>query len=128
MVAIGLVFAGLAALIHVYIFYLESLAWTAPATRRTFGTTREQAEQTRELAFNQGFYNLFLAVVTALGVGFAAAGSTVVGATLVFAGAGSMVAAGAVLMLSDRSKIRAALVQLVAPLVGVLALTVGLAG
>ncbi len=128
MVAIGLVFAGLAALIHVYIFYLESLAWTAPATRRTFGTTREQAEQTRELAFNQGFYNLFLAVVTALGVGFVAAGSTVVGATLVFAGAGSMVAAGAVLMLSDRSKTRAALVQLVAPLVGVLALTVGLAG
>ncbi len=128
MVAIGLAFAGLAALIHVYIFYLESLAWTAPATRRTFGTTREQAEQTRELAFNQGFYNLFLAVVTALGVGFVAAGSTVVGATLVFAGAGSMVAAGAVLMLSDRSKIRAALVQLVAPLVGVLALAVGLAG
>src|SRR6476660_1604752 len=93
MVVIGLVFAGLAALIHVYIFYLESLAWTAPGTRRVFGTTAEQAEITRPIAFNQGFYNLFLAVLVALGIGFVAAGSTTVGATLLFAGAGSMVAA-----------------------------------
>jgi putative membrane protein len=127
MVVVGLVFAGLAALIHVYIFYLESLAWTAPATRRTFGTTREEAAATRQLAYNQGFYNLFLAVAVLLGIGFVAAGSTAVGATLVFTGAGSMVAAGLVLMLSDRSKSRAALIQLAAPLVGVVALAIGLA-
>ncbi|HEY7814955.1 MAG TPA: DUF1304 domain-containing protein [Nakamurella sp.] len=89
MVVVGLVFAGLAALIHVYIFYLESLAWTAPATRRTFGTTREEAAATRQLAYNQGFYNLFLAVAVLLGIGFVAAGSTAVGATLVFTGAGA---------------------------------------
>jgi len=122
------VFAGLAALIHVYIFYLESLAWTAPGTRRVFGTTPEQADVTRPLAFNQGFYNLFLAITVLLGIGFVAAGSTAVGATLVFAGAGSMVAAGVVLVLSDRSKARAALIQLVAPLIGIGTLAVGLVG
>lgn len=128
MVVLALVAAALAALIHVYIFYLESLAWTAPATRRTFGTTEQEAQATRQLAFNQGFYNLFLAVVVLVGIGFVVAGSTTIGATLVFAGAGSMVAAGLVLVLSDRSKARAALIQLAAPLVAVVALAVGLAG
>ena len=128
MIVVGLVFAGLAAVIHVYIFYLESLAWTAPSTRRVFGTTAEQAEITRPLAFNQGFYNLFLAVAVVLGIVFIAAGSVTVGATLVFVGAGSMVAAGLVLVLSDRTKTRAALIQLVAPLLGIGALAAGLVG
>lgn len=128
MIVVGLVFAGLAAVIHVYIFYLESLAWTAPGTRRVFGTTAEQAEITRPLAFNQGFYNLFLAVAVVLGIVFIAAGSVTVGATLVFVGAGSMVAAGLVLVLSDRTKTRAALIQLVAPLLGIGALAAGLVG
>ena len=47
---------------------MESLTWTSPRTRATFGTTPETAETTKELAFNQGFYNLFLAIVTAVGV------------------------------------------------------------
>lgn len=56
MVITGLVLAGLAALIHVYIFFLESVAWTSPTARATFGTTAEEAEATKSLAFNQGFY------------------------------------------------------------------------
>ena len=76
----GLVLVGLAAILHVYIFWLESFAWTSPRGRATFGTTPEQAEQTRELAYNQGFYNLFLAVVAGLGVALVAGGSTTVGA------------------------------------------------
>ncbi len=127
MIVVGLLFAGIAAFIHLYIFYLESLAWTDDATRRTFGTTREEAQVTRSLAFNQGFYNLFLAIVAGLGVVLVAVGSTTIGATLVFTGAGSMVAAGLVLILSDRSKSRPALIQLVPPLIGVLALAIGLA-
>ena len=47
MITTALVFAGLAALLHVYIFVLESLRWTAPRTRAAFGTTVEQAEATR---------------------------------------------------------------------------------
>ncbi|WP_136612107.1 DUF1304 domain-containing protein [Sinomonas albida] len=127
MVIAGLVLAGIAALIHVYIFYLESFAWTAARTRATFGTSVEQAEASRELAFNQGFYNLFLAIAAGLGVVLVAAGATAVGATLVFVGAGSMVAAGLVLVLSSPSKARAALTQLVPPALGVVFLAIGLA-
>jgi uncharacterized membrane protein len=62
MVYAGLVFAGLAALLHVYIFVMESLTWTSARTRATFGISEEEALATKELAFNQGFYNLFLAI------------------------------------------------------------------
>ena len=93
MITAGLIFAALAAVLHVYIFVLESLQWTAPRTRATFGTTLEEAEATKLLAFNQGFYNLFLAVVTFVGVAFTISGGTRVGAALLFAGVGSMLAA-----------------------------------
>jgi putative membrane protein len=125
-IATGLVLAGLAALVHVYIFVLESVLWTSDRARTTFGTTREEAEATRALAFNQGFYNLFLAIAVVVGIVVVAAGHTAVGATLVLTGAGSMVAAGLVLMLSDRTKTSAALKQAVLPLLGVVALVVGL--
>lgn len=126
MTAVGLALAGLAALLHVYIWVMESLTWTSRRTRATFGTSREQADATAEMAFNQGFYNLFLALVTGGGIATLLAGETEVGATLVFTGAGSMVAAGLVLLLSSPDKARAALVQLVPPLLGVSALAVGL--
>lgn len=121
MLATALVFASLAALVHVYIFVLESLRWTAPATRKTFGTSAEEAEATKELAFNQGFYNLFLAIVAFAGVIAAAAGHQSVGAALVLAGAGSMLAAGLVLLISSPSKAKSALVQLAFPLIAVVA-------
>jgi putative membrane protein len=128
MIIVGLVLTGIAALIHVYIFYLESLAWTGRRAAATFGIrSAEEAQTTRALAFNQGFYNLFLAVAVAAGTVVLAAGSTAVGATLVFVGAGSMAAAGLVLLLSSPSKARAALIQLAPPLLGVIALAIGLA-
>ena len=126
MIAAGLVLAALAALVHVYIFTLESLTWTAPRTRATFGTTPEGAEATKELAFNQGFYNLFLAVVAAAGVVATATGADAVGAALVLAGTGSMLAAALVLVLSSPAKARAAAVQGAFPLLAVVATVVGL--
>lgn len=127
MLITGLALAGIAALIHVYIFYLESFAWTDRKTLATFGMTAEQAEAMRPMALNQGFYNLFLAIVTAVGIGLAATGSTAVGAALVLAGAGSMVAASVVLVVSDPTKRGAALKQGLVPLLGIIALVVGLA-
>ena len=62
-------------LLHVVIFAMESLAWTSGRTRATFGMSEEEALATREMAFNQGFYNLFLAVVTGLGVALSACGA-----------------------------------------------------
>ncbi|MBC7302682.1 MAG: DUF1304 domain-containing protein [Nocardia sp.] len=124
MTAIGLVFTGVAVLLHGYIFVMESLQWTAARTRATFGMSAAEAEATEEMAFNQGFYNLFLAVVAAVGMAFTAFGDKGIGLALVLAGAGSMVAAGVVLLLSSPSKARAALIQLVPPLIGCLALAI----
>lgn len=126
MTAVALVFAGLAALLHVYIWVMESLTWTSPKTRATFGTSAEEAEATKELAYNQGFYNLFLALITAGGIGAILADKDDVGATLVFCGAGSMVAAGLVLLLSSPDKARAALTQLTFPAIGVVLLAISL--
>ena len=46
MLIAGLVFAAVAALIHVFIFYLESVAWTTPRARAVFGTSQQEAEAT----------------------------------------------------------------------------------
>lgn len=127
MLIAGLVLAAAAAAFHVFIFALESLKWTEPETRKIFGVPSEaDAITMKQLAFNQGFYNLFLAVLVVLGIVLYATDRQDVGLALVVAGAGSMVAAGLVLILSSPSKARAALVQLVPPLLGVVGIVVGL--
>ena len=126
MITAGLVFAALAALLHVYIFVMESLTWTSPRTRATFGTTEAEAETTKLLAFNQGFYNLFLAVVTGVGIIAVALGHTGIGASLVFAGVGSMAAAAVVLVASDRGKARAAATQGTFPAIAIVLHLLGL--
>lgn len=127
MLTAGLILAVLAAVLHGYIFVMESLTWTSPRTRAVFGTTAEEAETTRMLAFNQGFYNLFLGIVTVIGVVFAVTGQTGVGLALVFAGVGSMLAAAVVLLASSPDKARAAVTQGTLPLVAVVLLAVGVA-
>jgi putative membrane protein len=126
MITAGLVFAALAALLHVYIFVMESLTWTSPRTRATFGTTAAEAETTKLLAFNQGFYNLFLAIVTCVGIAAVALGHKGVGAALVFAGVGSMAAAALVLVASARDKARAAATQGTFPTIAIVLLLLGL--
>ena len=111
MVVAAMVLSGLAAALHVYIFWLESFAWTRPATRATFGTTEDQAAATRDMAFNQGFYNLFLALVTVAGVVTLVLDARAVGVALIVAGAGSMVAAAVVLASTGRRYRGAALKQ-----------------
>jgi putative membrane protein len=117
----ALVLAGLAALLHVYIWVLESFRWEASSTRRTFRLSREEARVTKPLAFNQGFYNLFLAIVTGAGI-VAAASGRAVAVALLCAGVGSMLAAAVVLVASDRSMVRAAATQGTVPLLALLAL------
>ncbi|MCR1785763.1 DUF1304 domain-containing protein [Nocardioides carbamazepini] len=126
MTAVALVFAGLAALLHTYIWVMESLTWTSARTRATFGTSPAEAEATKELAFNQGFYNLFLAVITVGGIAAFGAEDDRVGATLVLCGTGSMVAAGLVLLVSSPDKARAAITQLAFPAVAVVLLALAL--
>ena len=124
MVTAGLIFAGLAAVLHVYIWVMESLTWTSPRTRATFGITEEEALATKELAFNQGFYNLFLAIITVTGIVIGDG----IGLALIFACTGSMLAAAAVLLASSPDKARAAITQGIFPLVAVVLLAVSLVG
>jgi putative membrane protein len=124
MITAALVFAGLAGLLHVYIFTMESL--TSRRTRAAFGTTAEEADTTKLLAFNQGFYNLFLAIVTGIGIGAVVLGYKAIGAALLFAGVGSMAAAAIVLLASAPDKARAALTQGTFPVIAVVFLVIGL--
>lgn len=126
MITAGLIFAALAALLHVYIFTMESLTWSSPRTRATFGTTAEEAESTKLLAFNQGFYNLFLAIIAAIGIIAVALGHNGIGAALVFAGVGSMASAAVVLLASSPDKARAALTQGIFPVIAIVLLVIGL--
>ena len=131
MTGVALVLAGLAALVHVYIFWLEAVAWMRPSTRAVFGIASEDdARVTRSLAYNQGFYNLMLAIVTLVGIAMIAAGSssgsTAAGAALVFAGCGSMAVAALVLVTASRDHAGAAAKQGVLPLLAVVALAVAL--
>ena len=51
MVIASVVIAALAALLHVYIFWMESLAWDGPAARKTFGpASTPEVETTRPFA------------------------------------------------------------------------------
>ena len=126
MLTAALIIAALAALLHVYIFTMESLTWTSPRTRATFGTTAEEAETTKLLAFNQGFYNLFLAIVTGAGIVALVLGHTGVGAALILAGIGSMAAAALVLVASSPDKARAAVVQGTLPAIAIVLLVLHL--
>ncbi|ORC16110.1 MULTISPECIES: DUF1304 domain-containing protein [Rothia] len=85
---------------HAFIFYIGFFAWSTPRGLSVFGLTRESAEQTREMVYNQGFYNLFLGFIAAAGVILYWAGLSEAGLALVIAGAGSMLAAAAVLFLA----------------------------
>ena len=126
MITVALICAGLAALLHVYIFVLESFTWTTARTRKVFGTTAEEAQTTKMLAFNQGFYNLFLAVVAAVGIAAVVLGHRSVGAAMIFAAVGSMLAAAIVLLVSSPDKARAGVTQGLFPLIAVVLLAVGL--
>jgi putative membrane protein len=112
------VFAVVAALIHVFFFYLESVTFTRPATwRRFFVGSQADAELLRPMAFNQGFYNLFLAIGAIGGVIAANVGYVEAGRALVLLACGSMAAAGVVLMASDRRFVRSGLIQAGPPLI-----------
>lgn len=126
MLIVGFVLAALAALLHVFIFYLESVAWTTERARATFGNSLDEAQATKQMAFNQGFYNLFLALLAFGGIVAFAAGAGAIGLTLVFAGVGSMLAAALVLLISSPSHRGAAIKQGTLPLLAVLSLVVGL--
>lgn len=122
MPTVSLVLVGLAVLLHVYFFFLESVAFRKPFAYRTFGV--KDAAEVDVLAFsmlNQGFYNLFLAIGTAVGVVGVARDWEPQGTTLVVFGCLFMIGAALVLVIARPRMARAAAIQGVLPLLALLA-------
>ena len=117
-------FAALAALLHVYIFLMESVQWAQPRIWKRFGVPDQAtADATKPMAYNQGFYNLFLAIGAIIGIvlfwaGDAGTVAGIAGRTLVLFSLGSMVAAALVLVTTGSKYVRAALIQGTLPLIG----------
>ena len=106
------VFVGLAGVFHLAIFVMESLLFRKPSTYRRFLVkSPAEAESVRPWAFNQGFYNLFLAL-GALG-GLIAGGDR--GHAIALFACACMAGAGVVLIGTDRRMARAAAAQAVPP-------------
>ena len=116
MPVIAEVFAGVAAALHVLFFLFESVLFGRPSTQRRFHVEADQADAVRPWAFNQGFYNLFLAAGIVAGVVMQAR-------LLVLFPCACMLGAGIVLAFTDRRMLRAALTQAVPPLVAIVVLS-----
>jgi putative membrane protein len=109
--------------IHVYIFFLESFLWDTPRGRKAFHMTEADAKTTKPVAFNQGFYNLFLAIGVIAGfvlwMGFIpVAGGIVAGLAVMVFSLGAILAAGLVLIASSPTLWPAALLQIVPAVLG----------
>lgn len=122
MTSVALIFAGLAAALHVFIWTMESLTWKQPKTWKRFGLeSQADAETTAPLAFNQGFYNLFLAVGAGAGIKLIAFSDVHddVAWTLIIFSCGCMLAASLVLVSTGKEFVRAAVTQGLFPLIAV---------
>ncbi len=126
MIILASVLAVLAALLHVLFFVYESVIFERPEVHARFQTRTQDVPAVKPWAFNQGFYNLFLAVGALVGAGLALAGQETVGLALVLLACGSMLAAALVLVATNRAMVRAAATQGTLPLLAVVAGVVAL--
>jgi len=112
MSVIAQVFVVVAGVFHVVVFAMESVLFRKPSTYKRFLVKDTEVETARPWAFNQGFYNLFLAV-GALG-GLIWGGDK--GHAIALFACACMAGAGIVLLASDRRMLRAAAAQAVPPI------------
>ena len=115
------IFAVVAALFHVLAFVMETLLFGRPAVRRILVGRAESAPGVRMWAFNQGFYNLFLAAGPVAGLIAAGMGHESVGRALVVYSCAFMAACGVVLFISDSKLWRGMLGQSGPPLIALIA-------
>lgn len=122
MLTVAYVFAALAAAVHVYIFWLEALAFETVG-RKAFGVSAEDAAIMKPWAYNQGFYNLFLAIGVVVGLGLTN-GNRDAGIAIVVFATSSMATAALVLIGSDPSKARGAIVQGLFPVISLVSFAI----
>lgn len=84
MIAVTYALILLVALLHAWFWVLEMFLWTAPRTRKAFGTAEEFAKATKVMAANQGLYNGFLAAGLLWGLSFFGPGQGAGRAVLTF--------------------------------------------
>jgi putative membrane protein len=119
MAVVAAIFVALAALLHVYIFLMESVWWTRPKIWQRFGlASQADAETTKPLAYNQGFYNLFLAVGAGIGLFLYFGGPQQAGGALILFSTASMFLAAIVLTTTGPGRVKSALTQGTLPLIG----------
>jgi putative membrane protein len=111
------VLVAVAAALHVLFFVMESVLFTRPQVHRRFGLSREHAAIVRPMAFNQGFYNLFLAIGAVVGIVLANTGHETAGVAVAAFACAVMLGAAVVLLVTDRRFLPAATVQGLPPLV-----------
>ena len=117
---ISFFFFFVAAVMHLMFFVVESILFQRKGGHKVFKIKETDHEVVKIWAFNQGFYNLFLALGMFLGLYFVLQLKVVLaGALTGFCGV-SMVGAGLALWFSAPHLRRAALIQLTPPLLGLL--------
>ncbi|KGJ77458.1 epimerase [Cryobacterium roopkundense] len=127
MAYIAAFFVMLAALLHGLIFFMESFWWSRPQIWKRFGVANQAtADAIKPMAYNQGFYNLFLGVGAVFGLGLLFGGLQVPGVTLILFSTACMVLAAVVLLSRGTQYRRAALIQGSFPLIGLVLLVVAL--
>lgn len=135
------ILAAIAAAIHVFFFYLESVAFSKPSTYKAFGVkTPQDAEAVKPMALNQGFYNLFLAMGIAVGLVLHAVdyrGLDILtippetpehywGESMIVFSLACMLGAAAVLLISSKGKLaRGAAIQGLVPAAALLVIALG---
>lgn len=113
-------FVILAGTLHVVIFAMESLFFMNEAVYTRFKLASiEQAQIVQAFAYNQGWYNLFLAIAALAGVFLANKLKPNVGNTLSLYACFSMLAAALVLITSSPEMARAAFIQGIFPVCAV---------
>lgn len=112
------ILAAVAALVHILFFAMESLFWMTPAVRKIFRRTQAEAETTKIMAINQGYYNLFLALGTLAGIWLVNTAHVSEGVAILTVCLGSMVGAAVVLFFSvGPAMLRGVLIQGLLPLI-----------
>lgn len=125
---LALAFAIIAVLVHLVIFAFESVLWAKPSTWRKFGLkSQAEANLLEPMAFNQGFYNLFLALGVLVGLLLLGWGNPIAGKWVMLVSLSSMGLASIVLLITSRKMWPAALLQGVAPLLGIVFLLAAVA-
>ncbi len=105
------IFIGVTALLHIVFFKIESIDFMKTKTLKAFSLNEKSGEIVKPWAFNQGFYNLFLALgliysIYLLYSGLVEQGKVLAGFILL-----AITGAGVVLGLSSPKKRAAAAIQ-----------------